>query len=163
MHKFFVRLSWGLIFTGMVLLIASMGVYLLGKNHIRNTEPIEATVIDVVPYGETEKRMLLVESPRWVEEVDTPELVQKKLQYVRYYYEGDIDHAWSGKKITGYWKEENQDLLLSLDCYHQYTLFFLIYGSILLLCGGIWRGWLQITKKGDHKRTHKYPCPKKEM
>ena len=53
MHKFFVRLSWGLIFTGMVLLLASMGVYLLGKNHIRNTEPIEATVIDVVPYGET--------------------------------------------------------------------------------------------------------------
>lgn len=93
MHKFFVRLSWELIFTGMVLLLASMGVYLLGKNHIRNTEPIEATVIDVVPYGETEKRMLLVESPRWVEEVDTPELVQKKLQYVRYYYEGDIDHA----------------------------------------------------------------------
>ena len=145
-RRFLTRLSIGIAVIGILLLAAAAGAFLLGKYHIRGAEPVEATVLDVVPYGEEGQRMLLVQGTRWEEETDGPEdrAVQPKL--VRYYYEGDVANAFPGKEIVGYFKESSPQLLLSLDSYRRYSLFFLVYGLLLLSGGGGWCFCLQFPR-----------------
>lgn len=153
-RRFLTRLSIGIAVIGILLLAAAAGAFLLGKYHIRGAEPVEATVLDVVPYGKENKRMLLVQSARWEEEIYGPgyRTVQPKL--VRYYYEGDVANAFPGKEIVGYFKESSPQLLLSLDSYRRYSLFFLVYGLLLLSGGGIWCFCLQLPRI---RRRFRYP------
>ena len=153
-RNFLTRLSIGIAAVGILLLAAAMGALLLGKYHIRGAEPVEATVLDVVPYGKEEQRMLLVQGTRWEEKIYGPKdrAVQPKL--VRYYYEGDVANAFPGKEIVGYFKESSPQLLLSLDSYRRYSLFFLVYGLLLLSGGGIWCFCLQLPRI---RRRFRYP------